>query len=166
MKYEVILLLGSNLGNRDSNLFRARKELEVHFQNIQNSSSIYESEAWGFNSNNSFLNQVVIIQTEKLPQQVLEIVLGIETKLGRIRDENSNTYESRKIDIDILFVDDLIIDTPTLKVPHPQLHNRKFTLVALGELDEKLVHPIYKQSIFQLLLKCKDNLWVKKYISK
>lgn len=166
MKREVILLLGSNLGNRDSNLFRARTELEVHFQKIQNSSSIYESEAWGFNSNNPFLNQVVTIQTEELPQQVLEIVLGIETKLGRIRDKKSNTYESRKIDIDILFIDDLIIHTPALEVPHSQLHNRKFTLVALAELDEKLVHPVYKQSISQLLLKCKDNLWVKKYISK
>lgn len=165
MFHEVILLLGSNLGNRATNLSRTRSELNNRFEKVLRSSSVYESEVWGFDSNNHFLNQVIVIQTDKKPNEVLDIVLGIETQLGRIRDKKSATYESRIIDIDILFIGSLTMKTNKLVIPHPELHNRKFTLVALEELDRNFIHPVYQKSVSQLLLKCKDNLWVKKYIS-
>lgn len=165
MFHEVILLLGSNLGNRATNLSCAISELNNRFEKVLRLSSVYESEAWGFDSNNHFLNQVVVIQTDKKPNEVLDVVLGIETQLGRIRDKKSTAYESRIIDIDILFIGSLTMKTNELVIPHPQLHNRRFTLVALEELDKDFIHPIYQKSVSQLLLKCKDNLWVKKYIS-
>lgn len=165
MIHEVILLMGSNLGDRATNLSSAISELSNNFEKILRSSSVYESEAWGFDSNNYFLNQIVVIQSDKKPNEVLDIVLGIETQLGRLRNKNSTTYESRIIDIDILFIDSLIMNTDKLVIPHPQLHNRRFTLVALDELDKDFIHPVYQESVSQLLLKCKDNLWVKKYIS-
>lgn len=166
MLREVTLLLGSDLGNRAVNLSNAISEIDYHFEKILRSSSVYETQAWGFDSSNDFLNQVLIIQTSKSPFEVLEIVLSIETKLGRNRDSKKKTYVSRIIDIDILFFEDIILKTRMLELPHPQLHKRKFTLIALEELNKDFIHPVCQQAVSQLLLKCKDNLWVKKYISE
>jgi 2-amino-4-hydroxy-6-hydroxymethyldihydropteridine diphosphokinase len=166
MLREVTLLLGTDLGNRTTNLSSAISEIDHHFENIIRSSSIYETQAWGFESKNHFLNQIVLIQTSKSPFEVLDIILSIETKLGRSRNPKKKTYESRIIDIDILFFEDLIIRTKKLELPHPQLHKRKFTLIVLEELNKDFIHPVYQQAVSQLLLKCKDNLWVKKYVSE
>lgn len=156
---DVFLLLGSNLGNREGYLLKAVDLIETELGVVMQKSSIYETEAWGKTDEPNYLNQVVKIDTELSARQVLEKVLQIETRMGRVREEK---WGSRIIDIDILFYGQDIINEPGLIVPHPELHNRKFTLGPLNEIAPDLQHPVLKKSIFQLKSKLKDNLIVKK----
>lgn len=156
---DVFLLLGSNLGNRKGYLQKAVDLIETELGVVMQKSSIYETEAWGKTDEPNYLNQVVKIDTELSARQVLEKVLQIETRMGRVREEK---WGSRIIDIDILFYGQDIINEPGLIVPHPELHNRKFTLGPLNEIAPDLQHPVLKKSIFQLKSKLKDNLIVKK----
>jgi 2-amino-4-hydroxy-6-hydroxymethyldihydropteridine diphosphokinase len=126
---------------------------------VKQKSAIYETEAWGKTDEPNYLNQVVQVAVAIPARQVLEKVLQIETKMGRVREEK---WGSRIIDIDILFYGQDIINEPGLIVPHPELHNRKFTLEPLNEIAPDLQHPILKRSIFQLKSELKDNLIVKK----
>jgi len=160
----VLISLGSNLGNRINNLNNAIVEIQDNIGKVLNVSSVYESEAWGFVSENTFLNQVIRLNTNHEPDELLKGLLNIERRMGRSR--SSKGYESRAIDLDILFYEDYIIDKETLKVPHPWLHERKFVLVPLDEIDAGLIHPVFKKSIHQLLNSCADKLWVKKFDSE
>jgi 2-amino-4-hydroxy-6-hydroxymethyldihydropteridine diphosphokinase len=153
------LLLGSNLGNREGYLQKAIDLIETELGVVTQKSSIYETEAWGKTDEPNYLNQVVKIDTELSARQVLENVLQIETKMGRMREEK---WGSRIIDIDVLFYGQEIIDEPGLIVPHPELHKRKFTLEPLNEIAPDWQHPLLKKRIFQLKCKLKDNLIVKK----
>jgi len=156
---DVFLLLGSNLGNREEYLRKAIDLIGTELGAVTQKSSIYETEAWGKTDEPSYLNQVVRINTELPARQVLEKVLQIETKMGRVREEK---WGSRIIDIDILFYGQDIINEPGLIVPHPELHNRRFSLEPLNEIAPDLLHPVLEKSIFQLKSKLKDNLIVKK----
>lgn len=156
---DVFLLLGSNLGGREGYLQKAIELIETELGGVTQKSSIYETEAWGKTDEPNYLNQVVRINTALSARQVLEKVLEIETKIGRIREEK---WGSRIIDVDILFYGQEIINEPGLIVPHPELHNRKFTLEPLNEMAPDLQHPVLKKSIFQLKSELKDNLIVKK----
>ena len=156
---DVFLLLGSNLGDREGYLQKATELIETELGKATQKSSIYETEAWGKTDEPNYLNQVVRIDTALPAREVLEKVLQIETKMGRIREEK---WGSRIIDVDILFYGQDIINEPGLIVPHPQLHNRKFTLEPLSEMASDLQHPVLKKSIFQLKSELKDNLIVKK----
>ena len=109
----------------------------------------------------AFLNQVLIIDTLLSPLEILEQIHNIENKLGRKRQ--SNGYESRIIDIDILFYEDLIISEEDLEIPHPRLHLRKFTLKPLAEIDGGFMHPVLKQDIDTISEKCTDKLRVEKF---
>lgn len=120
-------------------------------------SSVYETEAWGFDADQQFLNLVLRFHTSLLPEELLEEIHSIEKKLGRIRSNLKTGYESRPIDIDILFWGDKIINTENLVVPHPQLQYRKFVLVPLNEIAADYFHPVLKKHIQQLLLECSDN---------
>ncbi|MGE0090239.1 MAG: 2-amino-4-hydroxy-6-hydroxymethyldihydropteridine diphosphokinase [Bacteroidales bacterium] len=152
---KVYLLLGSNLSDRALFLLNARKFIEERIGKIKKQSRIYESAPWGFVTDNVFLNQVILIYTFLKPEEILEKIKIIEKELGRIR--TSKGYASRTIDIDILFYNDEIILQHDLKIPHPQLHKRKFTLVPLNEIDTELNHPIFGKSIKMLLNECDDN---------
>ena len=156
---DVFLLLGSNLGNREKYLQKAINLVETEIGVVTQISSVYETEAWGKTDEPNYLNQVVRVNTQLSARRVLEKVLEIETRMGRVREEK---WGSRIIDIDILFYDRDIINEPGLIVPHPELHNRKFTLEPLNELVPDLQHPVLKKSIFQLKSELKDNLIVKK----
>ncbi|HEY9001509.1 MAG TPA: 2-amino-4-hydroxy-6-hydroxymethyldihydropteridine diphosphokinase [Mucilaginibacter sp.] len=156
---DVFLLLGSNLGDRSEYLQKAIHLIETELGGIVQTSSVYETEAWGKNDEPNYLNQVVRVNTALSARQVLEKILQIETKMGRIREEK---WGSRIIDIDILFYGHDIINEPGLIVPHPELQNRKFTLEPLNELAPDLQHPVLEKSIFQLKNELKDNLVVKK----
>jgi 2-amino-4-hydroxy-6-hydroxymethyldihydropteridine diphosphokinase len=156
---DVFLLLGSNLGDRKAYLQKAIGLIEAGLGVVSQKSSIYETEAWGKTDEPNYLNQVVHVNTEFPVRQVLEKVLQIETRMGRVREEK---WGSRIIDIDILFYGPDIINEPGLIVPHPELHNRKFTLEPLNEIATDLQHPVLKKSIFQLKNELKDNLIVKK----
>jgi 2-amino-4-hydroxy-6-hydroxymethyldihydropteridine diphosphokinase len=135
-----LILSGSNLGNRRLLLAEAVKKLEVLSQLPVTGSLLYESEPWGFDAEQSFLNQAVIIHAELLPDEVLKELLNIENTLGRQRIDNGS-YESRTIDLDILLADELVIADSDLQVPHPRMHLRRFVLVPAAEIAGDWIHP-------------------------
>lgn len=156
---DVFLLLGSNLGNRKLFLDKAIEHISTEIAPVEKASSIYETQSWGKTDEPDYLNQVIQIKTNKPARVILQKVLNIEQELGRVREAK---WGSRVIDIDILFYGDAVIDEPDLKVPHPQLHNRRFTLEPLNELAPKLFHPVLRKNINQLKTELTDSLIVKK----
>ncbi|MXV15385.1 2-amino-4-hydroxy-6-hydroxymethyldihydropteridine diphosphokinase [Hufsiella ginkgonis] len=155
----VYLLLGSNLGNRESYLQQARLHIAHKIGEIATESSLYSTESWGKTDQPEFINQVIVVNSALSAEEVLREVLHIEQLLGR---ERSQKWDSRTIDIDILFYGAEIIDTPDLVIPHPQLHLRNFTLVPLAELSPGLVHPALHLSIEEIIENSSDKLAVKK----
>jgi len=153
--HKVILLLGSNLGDKLSWLEKARNKIEKNIGEIKNHSSIYQTEPWGFSHEEDFCNQVIQIQSRHNAFQILTECLGIEEEMGRKRKKGN--YEARNIDIDILFYDHEIIKSPELGIPHPRLHMRRFTLVPLCEVAPHLIHPVIRKSMLQLLEECQDQ---------
>jgi 2-amino-4-hydroxy-6-hydroxymethyldihydropteridine diphosphokinase len=155
----VFLLLGTNLGIRLENLLVARQQVGITAGNIIRASSIYETAAWGKTDQANFLNQVIEIETSLAPVELLNTVLSIEERMGRSREVK---WGPRTIDIDILLYDTIIITSDLLTVPHPSLHERRFTLVPLAEIAGNLMHPVFQQKIDLLLANCKDPLPVTK----
>lgn len=155
------ILLGGNLGDRSLILKRAIAMLEEDAGNIAKCSSVYETEPWGYNDDNLYLNQVVMLNTGLSPKSLLQELLQIESRLGRVRD--SSYYKSRAIDLDILFYDDLIINMENLIIPHPLLQKRMFTLAPLNEIASELMHPKLKCTIKDLIGTCDDKLKVSVY---
>jgi 2-amino-4-hydroxy-6-hydroxymethyldihydropteridine diphosphokinase len=155
---KLYLLLGGNLGDKKTIFFEVRILLNEHVGQITAESAIYETEPWGFESNDLFWNQAIEICTALSPEEVLLQIQQIEMELGRIRKESQ--YTSRIIDIDILFFGGEIIDLPQLIVPHPRIHERKFALVPLNEIAPELIHPVFQKSIQELLDECADQLKV------
>lgn len=158
------ILLGSNLGDREGILRRAIEMIECRCCRVMASSHLYESEPWGFESDDVFLNQVVCVKTTLSPHDLLNELLSIEITLGRDREHHYETYVSRPIDLDILYYDDLIIEDFDLVLPHPRLHLRRFTLEPLCDIAPKLIHPILGLSNEQLLQHCEDSSVVNRYI--
>ena len=156
---DVFLLLGSNLGDRERYLRKAIDLIEIELGIVTQKSSVYETEAWGKTDEPNYLNQVVKVSTALSARQVLEKVLQIENRMGRVREEK---WGARIIDIDILFYGQNVINEQGLIVPHPELHNRRFTLEPLSEIASDLQHPVLKKTIFLLKSELKDNLIVKK----
>jgi len=151
----VILGIGTNLGNRGNNLKKAIASIRDHIGTVLESSSVYETEPWGFEAQDQFLNMVVKVETNLTPSGILGRILMIESLLGRTRDEKQ--YTSRVIDIDILFYEDLVIDEESLKIPHPKIHERNFVLVPLCEIEPEMIHPVLNKSAASLLKTCKDK---------
>ena len=145
------------MGDRKHALQKALTLIEQNCGNIISLSSIYETAAWGKADQPSFFNQVMEIQTDLLPRQLLRRILKIETRIGRIREER---YGPRIIDIDILFYNDEVHNYPLLKIPHPEIQNRRFVLVPLAEIAPDFIHPVLKKSILELLAICPDKLEV------
>ncbi|MCB0452213.1 MAG: 2-amino-4-hydroxy-6-hydroxymethyldihydropteridine diphosphokinase [Aequorivita sp.] len=150
----IYLSLGSNMGNRFENLQRAVDGVFEKIGSIVKISSVYETPAMGFEGD-PFLNCAVWIQTDFKPSKILKVALEIEKALGRERN-TSKTYTSRPIDIDIIFIDDLIIESKKLTVPHPEMEKRKFVLQPLAELNSSFIHPISQKSIIKLLAETED----------
>lgn len=150
------LLLGSNLGDRYANFFKAMQNLSA-YGTIAARSSLYETKPWGKTDQADFLNQVIKFETYAKPQELLNHVLSIERTLGR---ERADHWGPRTIDIDILLMGQAIVQTPTLAIPHPQLINRMFALVPLAELAGTQIHPITGLTIQQHLMACQDKLAV------
>ncbi len=159
---ETYLLLGGNIGDTKAILNDAIKIIESLCGSVLKRSSVYKTEAWGFKSEQAFLNQVILLQTKLSPEVLLHTILSIEQQLGRERNTNEG-YSSRLIDIDILFYENLIINEESLTIPHPLLHKRRFTLMPLNEIAKDYIHPIFIKSINELLLDCPDNSIVNLY---
>src|ERR1051326_301092 len=144
----VYLLLGSNEGERGKNLSHAAELIREMAGEIVKCSSVYETDAWGKEDTAPFLNRVLLVRTELRAREILEKVLSIEHRMGRLRAEK---WEQRIIDIDILFYNEEIIDEKDLKIPHPFIQERKFTLVPMVELAPDLLHPVLKKTMIELL---------------
>lgn len=154
----VYILTGGNLGDRLSSLQMAKEYIARETGNIVSSSSVYETEAWGNNNQPDFYNQVHIITTKLSAEQVMNKILEIEERMGRVRAAKN---APRIIDIDILFFNADIINQKNLVIPHAEISNRRFVLTPLNELSPRLIHPVLNKSISELLSRCKDKLSVK-----
>jgi 2-amino-4-hydroxy-6-hydroxymethyldihydropteridine diphosphokinase len=154
-KNQIYISIGSNKGNRLEYLQRALALISLNNIEIDRLSSIYETSSWGFKSN-SFYNACVKINTLLSPHQLLKVLLEIESQLGRLRNPKAG-YNSRTIDLDILFYGDLIISDFELILPHPKLHLRNFVLAPLKEIAPKCEHPLLKKNISLLLQSSPDN---------
>jgi len=156
----IFLLLGSNLGKRHQNLINARDKIAEFLGDVIGTSKVYQTEAWGKEDQPDFLNQVVQIKTSIDPQLLMKKILGIEGSMGRKR---SKKWGARIIDIDILLYDDKIIKTADLTIPHPEIKNRLFTLVPLGDLVGNQKFPGEEYTINDLIRICPDELNVEEY---
>ena len=133
------LSLGTNLGRRRQNLLRAIRLIGEHVGRIVRQSSFHETEPWGFQSTHRFLNACVGVETTLTPRQLLNATQQIELQLGRRQKSVNGIYHDRPIDIDILLYDDLHIDEPDLKIPHPLMHQRDFVMLPLREILKEKV---------------------------
>jgi 2-amino-4-hydroxy-6-hydroxymethyldihydropteridine diphosphokinase len=152
---EAFLIFGSNMGNRPENLQKAIDTLCHVAGPCIRSSSIYETAPWGFDSDQKFLNQVLIIETGLEAHELLRLIHVTELAMGRMRDGKG--YRSRPIDIDILFFADTIVQSQTLTIPHPRLHERNFVLVPLQEIAPAFIHPLFGVSVEELGVSCNDQ---------
>lgn len=153
------LLTGSNMGERENYLAAARLEIALQCGIVHKVSSIYETAAWGKTDQPAFLNQAIGLETTLNARQLIRRILKIEKQLGRVREEK---YGPRQIDIDILLFGDEVHNYDLLKLPHPELPNRRFALLPLAEIAGDIIHPVLQLSIAELLARCPDTLEVKK----
>lgn len=156
---KAFLSLGTNLGERDKNLAKAIRYINMSVGHIIDLSGIYETEPWGFESDTKFLNMVVEIITDLTPHELLANCKDIENKLGRDRSMAIG-YSSRIIDIDILFYEKEIVSDPDLVLPHPHIQSRRFILEPLAEIAPEFVHPQLNLTTKQLLADCIDEATV------
>jgi 2-amino-4-hydroxy-6-hydroxymethyldihydropteridine diphosphokinase len=157
----LVLLLGSNLGDRSGMLFQASSLIAEKIGPVHSQSSVYESAPWGFDSVHGFLNQCITVRTDMEPGIILERIKRIEVRLGR--KNPSMDYADRLIDIDILFYGDLVLSLPDLQIPHTRLQDRRFSLLPLAEIMPDFKHPVLKKTIRTLLSECADRLPVERF---
>jgi 2-amino-4-hydroxy-6-hydroxymethyldihydropteridine diphosphokinase len=148
------LLLGSNMGNREAFLSKALTEIDATIGKISKKSKIYQTEPWGEKEQEDFLNIAIEVETKLKPKKILEKIHEIEKLLDR---EETYKWGPREIDIDILFYGEEMISEVDLTIPHPFIHERKFTLIPLAEIAPELYHPIMGANIMDLLLECEDQ---------
>lgn len=160
------IALGSNTGDKFKNLQKAIDAIYLQLGSIRRISKVYKSVAMGFEGDD-FFNCCLVLESYLSPKKVLKTLLEIETSLGRIR-HNKNVYEARTIDLDIIFCETKTIQTQTLQVPHPEMHNRKFVLQPLCDMSPQMKHPKFDKDLTGLLADCKDdsvlepiNIWLK-----
>ncbi|MHC1730649.1 MAG: 2-amino-4-hydroxy-6-hydroxymethyldihydropteridine diphosphokinase [Bacteroidales bacterium] len=152
----VIAGLGSNLGDRFAALGRAMELIGEEAGEITAASSVWESEPWGFDADELFLNMVVVIRTTLEPARMMQLFRSIEGRMGRKRS-GGGKYESRIIDLDILLWDNRVITLPGLEVPHPKLHSRRFVLEPLAEVAPEATHPVTGLTVAEMLELCDDR---------
>ena len=147
----VFLNIGSNLGDRRKNLSRAVAAIEKEFGYFE-LSHVIESDPWGFDSDNLFLNLGMMILSELQPEEILHKLQKIEREIGSTSHRNADgSYADRLVDIDIIAIDDRVIDTAELQVPHPRMHERSFVLEPMAELAPFWIHPVLNKSPGQML---------------
>ena len=139
-RHKVYLGLGSNLGDREEHIRKAIALIGESIGLVIRQSSLIETEPWGFDSENRFLNGVILVETALTPRQLLRATQKIERELGKTkvhatRRKNASIYKDRPIDIDILLYDDLTVDEPDLKIPHPLMQQRDFVMIPLKEIQ-------------------------------
>jgi 2-amino-4-hydroxy-6-hydroxymethyldihydropteridine diphosphokinase len=153
------LLTGGNMGNRQENLATARQLIDEYCGKVVKASSLYETAAWGKTDQPAFLNQALELETELNARQLIRKLLKAEKMMGRIREEK---YGPRIIDIDILLFNNEVHKYHFLRLPHPEMQNRRFALMPLAEIAAEVIHPVFNKTIAVLLEECTDELPVKK----
>ena len=146
---KVYLGLGTNLGDKKENLRVAVEKINEKIVKVTSLSSFYETAPWGFDSDNSFLNAVACVQTDYKPLEVLARTQQIERELGRTHKSVNGVYSDRLIDVDLLLYDQLILDTPELKLPHPLMTQRSFVMDPLKEIAPELIYPLTGEKLFR-----------------
>lgn len=160
--YRICLLFGGNLNDVEEAFVRAL-EAVGEFSFVNKVSSVYKTKAWGMPEGTpDFLNQAILVTSSLSPDEFLIKMLDVEKKLGRERRKDVASYESRVIDIDIIFIDSLVLNSSSLVVPHPRMHLRKFVLMPLLEIAGDWVHPVMKKSVREMLQNLNDNGLVEK----
>ena len=144
------LALGTNIGNKRRNMITAAALLAERVGDVLALSGFYETEPWGFQSENTFLNAALQIETALSPLELLKATQEIEIEMGRTQKSNG-AYHDRIIDIDILLYDDLVLQTPELTLPHPLMHERLFVMEPLAEIAPNVIHPVFKKPVISLL---------------
>ena len=157
----VVLSLGGNIGDVKQTFINSINLLKEEVGEIDLVSSIYKTKAWGVEDQPDFLNQVLVLNSDLNPQEVLKRCMNIELKLGRVRKQK---WYERIIDIDILFYNDKIIESSNLTIPHPYVHKRNFVLFPLVDLIPTFKHPLLKDSMEELKNNCDDKLQAIKYL--
>lgn len=147
---KVFLGLGTNLGDKRNNLLTAVNHIEEKIGKVTSLSSFYETEPWGFKSDNSFLNAALCVETSLEPVAILHIIKEIEVEMGRTQKSVNKVYSDRPIDIDILLYDDMIIKSEELTIPHPLMTERDFVMKPLVEIAGDTVHPLLGKKLVEL----------------
>lgn len=155
------ILFGSNMGDKEALFAQACLLINNRCGRVVQVSAAYESEPWGFEAEEWFLNRVIVVETEKGPEELLQQLLEIERELGRIRHPEIQGYTSRTADLDLLYFGQRVINTDTLIVPHPRLHLRRFALVPMCEVAPEWVHPVFGLTQQELLQQCPDECIVR-----
>jgi 2-amino-4-hydroxy-6-hydroxymethyldihydropteridine diphosphokinase len=150
----VFLSLGGNLGNTQEIFERCYPMIENKVGPILEQSSLYRTAAWGLTEQADFINQVILLESDLRPEEILTEIQAIEQALGR---ERKITWGPRTLDLDILFIDQQIIQKADLQVPHPHIQNRKFILIPMQEIAGTYEHPIFNKTIIQLLQETNDE---------
>ena len=139
--------LGTNLGDKEQNLRLAVQHIEERIGKVVSLSAFYATAPWGFASDNTFLNAVVCVETSLPPLEILSVTQSIEKEMGRTHKSVNGVYSDRVIDIDLLLYDDLVLDTPTLKLPHPLMQERRFVMEPLAEIAPDVMHPVLGKTL-------------------
>ena len=161
--YQAWICLGTNLGDRLSNLETARERIKGSCGKIIAESGIYESRSWGYESENEFYNQCIALNTRLDPLSLLQDLQLIEKEFGR--EKKNSGYEDRSLDLDILFYDDRIIEHSDLVIPHPHIAERMFVLRPLSEISPRKIHPVSGLTVEEMMTRCKDPVKVKRISS-
>ena len=155
------VLFGSNMGDKAQIFDQACLYINIRCGRVVQTSAAYESEPWGFEADEWFLNRVIVVETLLPPEILLQELLAIEKDLGRVRHPEIEGYTSRTADLDLLYYGNRVIHSATLIVPHPRLHLRRFALVPLCEVAPDLVHPVLQMTQTELLQQCPDDAVVR-----
>ena len=158
------VLFGSNMGDKEAIFAQACQLINNRCGQVVKISSAYESEPWGFEAEEWFLNRVIVMETELSPMDLLQQLLVIEMELGRVRHPEIQGYSSRTADLDLLYYGSRVIQTEKLTVPHPRLHLRRFALVPLCEVAPDFKHPVFKLTQKELLGQCTDDCIVREML--
>jgi 2-amino-4-hydroxy-6-hydroxymethyldihydropteridine diphosphokinase len=156
------VLFGSNMGDKNKIFAQACLYINNRCGRVVQVSSAYESEPWGFRTEEWFLNRVIVVETELDPEALMRQLLDIEAELGRVRHPEIQGYTSRTADLDILYYGNRIVLTDSLTIPHPRLHQRRFALLPMCEVAPQLVHPAFSFTQTELLRRCHDFSEVRK----
>lgn len=158
--HKVFLGIGGNIGNKQKNFKEVCGMIENNLGKIEIKSSVYETPPWGFKAEEDFWNQVICIETQLSPLDLLAEIQSIEEQFGRVH--STDHYSSREMDIDILYYDDDFVENEWLVIPHPRIAQRKFVLVPLVEIAPDFKHPLLRLTSIEMLENCKDGSVIKK----